>query len=174
MHASSARRGVMAHSYAFSEFTVNGKALNETGINALVAGEVGVGVSLVSGDDELLHEVREILGDRVVYVTVKVALGGAAAITHSPAAVQRMLEEGAREAVRRARAGEIRPFTLEKPYQVAFTLRRSYADSLVQQVDRVAAEWGLEKTGPRSYRWTVDSARRLAWFIDRVEGVVLP
>lgn len=174
MHASSARRGVMAHSYAFSEFTVNGKSLNETGINALVAGEMGVGVSLVSGDDELEHEVREILGPRVVYVTVKVALGGAAAITHSPAAVQRMLEEGAREAVRRAQAGEIRPFTLERPYQVAFTLRRSYADSLVTAIDRLAEQWGVEKTGPRSYRWTVDSARRLAWFIDRIEGVVLP
>ncbi|HEU4830259.1 MAG TPA: M55 family metallopeptidase, partial [Gemmatimonadales bacterium] len=37
MHASSARRGVMAHSYAFAAFTVNGTPLNEVGINALVA-----------------------------------------------------------------------------------------------------------------------------------------
>jgi D-amino peptidase len=174
MHASSARRGVMAHSYAFSAFTVNGTALNEVGINALVAGESGVPVSLVSGDDELEHEVRAQLGDRVVFVKVKVALGSAAAITYSPTEVQRMLRAGAREAMRRTRAGELRPFTLERPYRVEFTLRRSYADSLVQQIDRVASEWGAEKTGERSYRYTTPEARRLAWFIDRIEGVVLP
>lgn len=174
MHASPARRGVMAHSYAFTDFTVNGTALNEVGINALVAGEGGVPVSLVSGDDELEHEVRALLGDRVVYVRVKVALGSAAAITYSPTEVQRMLREGAREAMRRTRAGELKPFTLEKPYRVEFSLRRSYADSLVQRIDEVVTEWGGEKTGARSYRYSTSDARRLAWMIDRIEGVVLP
>lgn len=174
MHASPARRGVMAHSYAFADFTVNGTALNEVGINALVAGERGVPVSLVSGDDELEQEVRTLLGDRVVYVRVKIALGSAAAITYSPSEVQRMLREGAREAMRRTRAGELKPFTLEKPYRVEFSLRRSYADSLVTRIDQVVAEWGGEKTGPRSYRYTTADARQLAWMIDRIEGVVLP
>jgi len=174
MHASPARRGVMAHSYAFQDFTVNGTPLNEVGINALVAGEAGVPVSLVSGDDELEQEVRALLGDGVVYVRVKIALGSAAAITYSPAEVQRRLREGAREAMRRTQAGELRPFTLEKPYRVEFTLRRSYADSLVNRIDEVVAEWGGEKTGARSYRYVTPNARRLAWMIDRIEGVVLP
>ncbi len=174
MHASSARQGVMAHSYAFADFTVNGTALNEVGINALVAGESGVPVSLVSGDDELLHEVRAQLGDRVVYVTVKVALGGAAAITYSPTKVQELLAEGAAEAVRRTKAGEIKPFTLAKPYRVAFSLRSSYADSLVQGVDRVVTQWGGTKTGARSYTYQTSDARQLAWMIDFVERVVLP
>jgi D-amino peptidase len=174
MHSSPARRGVMAHSYAFNDFTVNGTFLNEVGINALVAGEMGVPVSLVSGDDELEHEVRALLGDRVVYVTVKVALGGAAAITHSPTKVQQMLAEGAREAVRRTMAGELKPFTLAKPYNVAFTLRRSYPDSMAAGVDRVVAQWGGEKVGERSYRYVTSDARQLAWLIDRIEGVVLP
>jgi D-amino peptidase len=174
MHASPARPGVMAHSYAFADFTVNGTALNEVGINALVAGERGVPVSLVSGDDELEQEVRALLGDRVVYVRVKIALGSAAAITYSPTEVQRMLREGAREAMRRTRAGELTPFTLEKPYRVEFSLRRSYADSLVQRIDEVVAEWGGEKTGARSYRYATSDARQLAFMIDRIEGVVLP
>src|SRR5690606_42003790 len=63
MHASPARRGVMAHSYAFQDFTVNGTPLNEVGINALVAGEAGVPVSLVSWAAELEQEVRALLGD---------------------------------------------------------------------------------------------------------------
>ncbi len=174
MHASPARRGVMSHSYAFGSFSVNGKALNEVGINALVAGEQGVPVSLVSGDDELEHEVREMLGDRVVFVRVKIALGGAAAITYSPTQVQRMLAAGATEAVRRTKAGEITPFTLEKPYRVEFTIRSSYADSLTPRLDKVVTDWGGERIGPRSYRLTASDAKRIAWMIDRIEGVVLP
>jgi len=131
-------------------------------------------VSLVSGDDELEHEVREMLGDRVVFVRVKMALGGAAAITFSPTRVKQMLAEGAAEAVRRTKAGEIKPFTLQKPYRVEFALRGSYADSLMTGIDRVVGEWGGEKVGPRSYRIVTSDARRLAYMIDRIEGVVLP
>lgn len=174
MHASPARRGVMAHSYAFADFRVNGTFLNEVGINALIAGEQGVPVSLVSGDDELEHEVRELLGDRVVYVTTKIALGSSAAITFSPAEVRRRHEAGAREAVRRVQAGELRPFTLARPYRVEFTLRRSYPDSVLTGMDRVAAAWGLEQTGPRAYRFETSDARRMAYVIDAIEGVVLP
>jgi D-amino peptidase len=174
MHASWGKPGVMAHNYAFAEFTVNGRPLNEVGINALVAGEAGVSVSLVSGDDELVKETRELLGDRVVTVTVKQALGGSAAITLSPTRVRRMLEEGAREAVRREQAGELAPFTLARPYRVQFTLRPTYPDSLVAGVDRLMKDWDLEKTGPRSYRLVAPDARRIAYLLDAVELVVLP
>jgi D-amino peptidase len=174
MHASWGKPGVMSHNYAFADFRVNGTFLNEVGINALVAGEQGVSVSLVSGDDELMKEVREILGDRVVMVTVKTALGGAAAVTYSPTAVRRMLEDGAREAVRRARAGEVKPFTLPKPYRVEFTLRPTYPDAMVAGVDGLAPAWGVEKTGPRTYRFTTSDARQIAYLLDAVELVVLP
>jgi len=50
-HAAPPNHAVMSHNYAFDEFTVNGKHLNEVGINALIGGAKGVSVSLVSGDD---------------------------------------------------------------------------------------------------------------------------
>jgi len=174
MHASWGKPGVMAHNYAFADFRVNGTALNEVGINALVAGEQGVPVSLVSGDDELAKEVREILGDRVVVVTVKTALGSAAAITYSPTLVRRMLEEGAREALRRAKAGELKPFTLAKPYRVEFSLRPTYPQSMIDAMNGLALEWKLEKTGPRAYRWTTSDAKQIAHLLDAIELVVLP
>src|SRR6476619_7516099 len=37
-HANAGSPGVMAHNFAFDTFTVNGKPLNEVGINALIAG----------------------------------------------------------------------------------------------------------------------------------------
>jgi D-amino peptidase len=57
-HANAGSPGVMAHNFAFDEFTVNGRKLNEVGINALIAGEMGVSVSLVSGDDVLVAETQ--------------------------------------------------------------------------------------------------------------------
>jgi len=174
MHASWGKPGVMAHNYAFADFRVNGTALNEVGINALVAGEQGVPVSLVSGDDELAKEVRELLGDRVVVVTVKTALGSAAAITYSPTLVRRLLEDGAREALRRAKAGELKPFTLAKPYRVEFSLRPTYPQSMIEAMNGLALEWKLEKTGPRAYRWTTSDAKQIAYLLDAIELVVLP
>ncbi len=173
MHASPASPGVMAHQYAFQSLTVNGRALNETGVNALVLGEAGVSVSLVAGDDELVKEARALLGDRVVYVTTKLALGTHAAITWSPARVRAMLRTGAREAVRREMAGEIAPFTMSRPYTVEFTLRPSYPASMVEGVDRLEG-FALEKTGERSYRFVTSSAKEMARLFDAIEAVVLP
>ncbi len=64
--------------------------------------------------------------------------------------------------------------TLTKPHRVAVSLRHSYADSLVQGVDRVVAQWGGTKPGARSYTCQTSDARQPAWMIDFVERVVLP
>ncbi len=173
-HAGAGHPGVMPHTYAFSDFRVNGAWLNEVGINALVAGEMGVSVSVVSGDDQLVRESLEILGNGAIGVVTKVAVGRSAAITHSPARVRGMLEAAAREAVERERRGDFKPFTLAKPYTVEFTLRPSFPAGVVTGVDGLMAEWRLEKTGDRSYRLVTDSAARIAWLLDAIELVVLP
>jgi D-amino peptidase len=172
-HASGGRPGVLSHNYAFDAFTVNGKSLNEVGINALIAGEFGVAVSLVTVDDAEIAETREILGNDFVAIVTKYAVGRMAAITFSPARIRRQLADSAAVAVRRALRHEFKPFTLEKPYRVEFTLRASYPDRVVQGVDSL--QWsGLEKTGPRSYRLTTDSAVQMGYLLDAIERVVLP
>jgi D-amino peptidase len=171
-HATAGAPGVLGHNFAFDSFTVNGKALNEVGINALIAGEMGVSVSLVSGDDELIREVKEILGDGFVPIITKYAVGRSAAITYSPAHVRRALQTGAAEAVRRARAGRLKPFTLAKPYHVEFMLRRSFSDTVVTQVAALE-RWKLEKVGERTFRLTTDSAREIGYLLDAIESVVL-
>ncbi len=171
-HAS--QGGVLSHNYAFEEFTVNGVYLNEVGINALIAGEAGVSVSLVSGDDALIAEAREILGDDFVEVVTKIAVGRTAAITYSPERVRRMLEEGALQAVRAEMNGEIEPFKLPKPYDVRFTLRASYPDSIVAGVNALMDDYGLEKLSGRAYRMVAGDARSIGYMIDAVELVVLP
>jgi D-amino peptidase len=171
-HANAGSPGVLAHNFAFDSFTVNGKRLNEVGINALIAGEMGVSVSLVSGDDVLIEETREMLGNGFIGVVVKQAVGRSAAITYSPAKVRRMLQTAAAEAVRRERRGDFKPLTMERPYQIEFKLRQTYPDSLVKGVAELA-EFKLEKTGDRGFRFVTDSARQLGYLLDAIEEVVL-
>ncbi len=172
MHADAGTPGVIAHNYAFDRFSVNGRRLNETGINALVAGEYGVPVGMVTGDDVVIAQAREQLGDGFVGVVVKYAVGRNAAITFSPTVVRRMVADSAAVAVRRARAGQLRPFTMTKPYTVEFSLRRSYPAEYVAGVDAIQG-FGLEKTGERSWRMVTDDARRMSLMLDEVERVVL-
>src|SRR5882724_10834937 len=145
-HANAGSPGVLAHNFAFDSFTVNGKRLNEVGINALMAGEMGVSVSLVSGDDVLIEETKEMLGNGFIGVVVKQAVGRSAAITYSPAKVRRMLQTAAAEAVRRERRGDFKPLTMERPYRVEFKLRQTYPDSIVKGVAELT-DFKLEPTG---------------------------
>jgi D-amino peptidase len=171
-HAGPGHPGILAHNYSFDAFTVNGRSLNEVGINALIASEYGVAVSLVSGDDAEIAETREILGPNFIGIITKYAVGRMAAITFSPTRVRRMLRDSAAVAVRRAMRGEFKPFRLDKPYHVEFTLRRSYPERVVEGVDSL--NWsGLEKTGERSYRLTTDDARQIGYLLDAIEEVVL-
>jgi D-amino peptidase len=172
-HANAGSPGVMAHNFAFDEFTVNGKKLNEVGINALIAGEMGVSVSVVSGDDVLVAETREMLGNGFIGVVVKTAVGRNAAITHSPTKVRELLRAAAEEAVRREMRGDFPPLVMEKPYRVAFTLRASFPAELIAPMTDVRERYGLEQTGERSYRLTTDDAKRIGYVLDAVEEVVL-
>ncbi len=168
-HANAGSPGVMAHNFAVDVFTVNGVSLNEVGINALMAGQLGVSVSLVSGDDVLVTETHGMLGDFEDVVT-KIAYGRNAAASYSPARVQARLREAARRAVLNERRGLYRPFTLEKPYQVEFTLRKSFAD----KADAVAGltRYHLERTGPASFRFETGDAFDIGDLMNDLEIIV--
>lgn len=171
-HANAGSPGVLAHNFAFDAFTVNGKKLNEVGINALIAGEMGVSVSMVSGDDVMVAETKEMLGNGFIGVAVKKAIGRSAAITYSPAKVRTMLEKAAGDAVRRERKGEFAPFAMQKPYRVDFTLRASYPPEYVKGVERLEG-FTLTKTGERSFRFTTSDAKQIGYLLDAIEEVVL-
>ncbi len=171
-HAGAGTPGVIAHTYAFDRITINGQWVNETGINALVAAEYGVPVGLITGDDELIRQARRQLGDGFVAVVTKWAIGRSAAVTLSPAVVRQMIHDSAAVAVRRAMRGELRPFTLPRPYTVEFDLRASYPPEYVTGVDSLQG-FTLQKTGERSYRFVTSDAREMARLFDAIELVVL-
>lgn len=103
-HASSANtKGVRAHSFSsasLTEVNVNGLAVSEGYFNAGIAGDYGVPVIMVSGDEAATEEVRSTVGDMEVAV-VKQSISFHAAITMTPKAAQNLIREKAKAAVSR-------------------------------------------------------------------------
>ena len=170
-HANARTRGaVLAHNYAFSEFKVNGKNLNEAEINALYAGEYGIPVGLISGDDKLIGQISESFPEAEKVITKEGLSRGAAIVLH-PRKVRRMLEEQSKKAVDRFRAGEkFKPFTTKKPYQIEFTVTRGFTQ-FAEQIAKLREN--LQKTGERSFKYTTDSMKDMLRLIDEIERFIL-
>jgi len=101
---------------------LNDLLVGEAGLNGAVCGHFNVPVLLVSGDQSVCAEVRDILGP-VETVVVKQASGRMAADCLPPEAAQLKIREGARRAVERLKAGQAPlPFRLPPPVQVVVEL----------------------------------------------------
>ena len=169
-HANAGTPGVISHSFAFDSFTVNGRQLNEAGIAAFIGGEMGVPLILASGDQVLTTETRGMLGP-IETVTTKLAMSRSAAAGFAPAHVQAELRSAAARAVRRAKAGELKPLRLTKPYHVRFCMRQSYDLWFVGQVRALR---GLRQDGgERCFAYTSQSAEDIGDLLNRIEWIVL-
>jgi D-amino peptidase len=171
-HANAGSPGVISHNFAFDSFTVNGKALNEAGIAGFIGGEMGVPMALASGDDVLAAETREMLGPLETVIT-KTAFSRSAAAVLPPATVHRLLRQAAARAVRRVKAGELRPLRLDKPYRVHLCLRRSFTedDWVRKTVGRLD---GVRPAGaPGCFDYSSDSAEAVGNLLNEIEWTVL-
>jgi D-amino peptidase len=103
MHArAGTARGVMSHTISDSDFrnlSFNGTPVGETGINAALCGNWGCPVLLVTGDDAVCGEARDLLGDGVTTVAVKRGLSAHSARMVTPSRARDMIEDGARRAL---------------------------------------------------------------------------
>lgn len=115
--------GVRAHTKSSANLTdlqLNGEHVTEGQWNAAIAGEYGVPVILITGDDVAVQEVTEALGD-VEGAVVKTSNGFHSATTLTPAAGQRLIAEKTRSAIRRI--NNFKPYVLSGPPVVRFSLK---------------------------------------------------
>lgn len=106
---------IMGHTYygrVVYNLRVNNKIMGETGVNAAVAGYFNVPVVLVTGDETVTREARELLG-RVETVAVKKAVGRYAAQCLTPAKARGLIKETVSKALKNIQ--EYKPFRLEPP-----------------------------------------------------------
>jgi D-amino peptidase len=143
--------GTIAHTYSYGPTltTLDGRAVGETSINAMVLGAWGIPVGMVAGDDALAEEVAEQLpsAERVV---VKEAVTRHAALSLHPQVARARIRAGAERAVRRAIAGELRPFVVGTPVVLAVEW------SNAAQADLAAVVPLVERYGDRGTRVSVD------------------
>src|SRR5438094_2657825 len=80
--------GVLSHTVsgqAWRELQFNGTSVGETGINAALCGTWGCPVLMVTGDEAVCREGKELLGDGLTTVSVKKGLGRFSARHLTPA-----------------------------------------------------------------------------------------
>ena len=111
--------GVMNHTVsgrAWQNLSFNGTVVGETGINAALCGHWGCPVLLVTGDEAVCTEARELLGPGVTTVAVKRGLGRFSARNLAPARARRLIEDGARRALADLKA--VAPWDPGRPSEI--------------------------------------------------------
>ncbi|WP_102225739.1 M55 family metallopeptidase [Acidimangrovimonas sediminis] len=121
-HARASGPGVLAHTtngFAFREIRIDGQPLGEPGLYGAYAGELGVPVALISGDDRCAAENRAHFPD-ARFVVVKTALGNRAARAMSVPRARAAIRDAAQATL--AEAPRSRPFVIAEPKVVAFEM----------------------------------------------------
>jgi D-amino peptidase len=146
-HASASNpRGVRAHTFSsarVSEIKLNGVPASEGYVNAAVAGQFGVPVLLVTGDDVVVEELGVLKAEGVV---VKRAISFEAAESQTPAAARRLIQAGAKRAVERI--ASFKPFRTPQPASMDVTFHYYRPAELLAWLPIV------ERIGPRSVRFS--------------------
>ena len=140
--------GLLSHTWVgllVHEIRLDGKIAGESLLDAAIVGHYGTPVVLVTGADDVCREARADLGDDLVTVEVKHALGTSACASLTPKRAQQLIREGAERAVRgratRAPTKTKTPVTLEVDFH-----RREMAT-------RAAEVGGGERVGERTLRY---------------------
>jgi D-amino peptidase len=132
-------KGVLAHTYigAVADVLIDGVSVGEYGLNAAVAGDFGVPVTLVTGDDVVIEQARSLLGQEVVGVQVKTGLAVSTADSIHPELAYEMIEAAARDAV--GLADRVRPYVVRNARVEASFNHQTLADlaGLGPEIERI-------------------------------------
>ena len=115
--------GVRAHTMSSALLTriaLNGSPQSEAGINAAIAAQYGVPVVMITGDDAIVNETKQRLGN-LEGVAVKRAIGFHSAATLTPEVAQGRIRQQAKVAV--ARRAEMKPYSMTRPVTVEVSFK---------------------------------------------------
>ena len=107
--------GTLSHTMSLKvvDFSINGKPLFEAAYNALYAGQFGVPVVFLAGDDAACREALENFGD-IETVATKYSFGRTCATSKSPEVVYSEIKSGVQKALKNLHKSRV--FKMDKPY----------------------------------------------------------
>ena len=118
---------------------LNGVEVPEAGFEAAIAGDFGVPVVFLSGDQTIGEEARELLGP-IETVAVKHAIGFYSAEMLPPEESQRLIREGVRRGVERR--AEIKPYKISHPIKLEIRFNDVVIAELVSYLPGVERKSG--------------------------------
>ena len=130
--------GIMAHTVSYERFRevrVAGAPVGESEIMTIRAGELGVPVGLIAGDQVVCAELAK-RAPWIETVCVKRALSNVSGDVIPPARAREAIYRGARAAVTRALSGELPPYRDQPaPHEIEVELRQPLEDSLRKNLE---------------------------------------
>ncbi len=131
------------------DVTLNGTPVGEFGLNAAIAGHYGVPVAMVSGDQAVVKEAQDLVGDQIEAVVVKHAYGMNAARCLTPARTRPMIREAAERAVKKG----AKPLVLDTPITLTVTYQTTMQAQIAALVPggRYASGRTVEFTGSNMF-----------------------
>ena len=135
--------GVLCHTISSTTWRnvwFNDDLVGETGINAALCGHYNCPVLLVTGDEAVCREAKELLGEGLVTVAVKRGLSRFSARQIPPVRARQMIEDGARLALQNR--GAVAPYVPARPTTITIDL------PTVDTANRFRGRYGVEIVDP--------------------------
>lgn len=140
--------GVRAHTMSsarLADVRLNDVTMSEGSFNAAIAGQFGVPVIMISGDDAAVKEVTDVVGD-IEGAVVKWNYGFHSARTMMPEAAYALIREKVRKAM--GRIGEFKPYKVSTPVKLDVRFKSYRPSELLSYLSIV------ERTDSHSIRFT--------------------
>jgi D-amino peptidase len=135
--------GVLCHTISTTTWRnlwFNDDLVGESGINAALCGHYGCPVALVTGDEAVARETKELLGDGLLTVAVKRGLTRYSARQIPPVRARQMIEAGAKAALHNL--GKVKPYVPAQPTTITIDL------GTVDSADQFRGRQGVEIVEP--------------------------
>ncbi len=162
-HASEGQRAaILAHTMSsrrIFEIKLNGTPVPEAAFNAAIAGEFGVPVVFLSGDQTIGEEARRLLGP-IETVAVKQATGFFSATMMHPEEAQRLIRAGVKRGVERR--AELKPYRLAHPVKLEITYKDTVNAEIVSYLP------GVERPRGNAVVFTARDMLEAAKFLEAV------
>ncbi len=155
---------ILSHTVLGDGFKIklNGKEVPEAGLSAAIAGDFGVPVVFLSGDQTAGEEAKRLLGP-IETAAVKQAIGIHAATMLHPEEAQRLIREGVKRGIDRRES--LAPYKVDHPVELELTFTKTVNAELAAYLP------GVKRLSGNTVLFTATDMTEASKFLEAVTGL---